>query len=302
MKELRRILSNRRLIFGLVLILLLNGILFTREQSENNYGLDLELPSGGFVIFDGTFTVTQEPVDAWAAYLRYSAWLDRVRNMPFTDAMTILTDKKSALSTKITGDTDTENDRLDYIAINNLLTQTDYLTGYGDWLANIQKNKDNLLTFSIFNDPNSFSGRNIIKTAEEFEKLQGVELTLGTDGAVDAFMTFRLTDYFLLVVLLLIGLSFLEERKAGLWSVVHAAPNGRLRLAIRRTLILFGVSVCGVVLLYGTNLTFAFSIYGGIDNLERAVQSVETLGRLTMLTTVADFLSAFSSCALRRRS
>ena len=286
MKELGRVLSNRRLIFGLVLILLLNGILFAREQSENNYGLDLELPSGGYVIFDGTFTVTQEPVDAWAAYLRYSAWLDRVRNMPFTDAMTMLTDEKSALSTKITGDTDTENDRLDYIAVNNLLHQTDYLTGYGNWLDNIQKNKENLLTFSIFNDPNSFSGRNIIKTAEEFEKLWGVELTLGTDGAVDAFMTFRLTDYFLLVELLLIGLSFLEERKAGLWSVVHAAPNGRLRLAVRRALILFGVSVCGVVLLYGTNLTLAFSIYGGIDNLGRAVQSVETLGRLTMLTTV----------------
>ena len=246
MKELGRVLSNRRLIFGLVLILLLNGILFAREQSENNYGLDLELPSGGYVIFDGTFTVTQEPVDAWAAYLQYSAWLGRVRNMPFTDAMTMLTDEKSALSAKITGDTDRSNDRLDYIAVNNLLTQTDYLTGYGGWLDNIQKNKENLLTFSIFNDPNSFSGRNIIKTAEEFEKLRGVELTLGTDGAVDAFMTFRLTDYFLLVVLLLIGLSFLEERKAGLWSVVHAAPNGRLRLAVRRALILFGASVFGV--------------------------------------------------------
>ena len=293
MKELRRILSNRRLIFGLVLILLLNGFLFAREQSTNDYGLDLELPSSGFIYVDGAFTVTQEPVGAWAAYLRYSAWLDRVRNMPFTDAMTMLTDEKPALSTKITGDTDTENDRLDYIAVNNLLHQTDYLTGYGDWLANIQKNKDNLLTFSIFNDPNSFSGRNIIKTAEEFEKLQGVELTLGTDGAVDAFMTFRLTDYFLLVVLLLIGLSFLEERKAGLWSVVHAAPNGRLRLAVRRTLILFGASVSGVVLLYGTNLTLAFSIYGGIDNLGRAVQSVETLGRLTMLTTVGGFLVRF---------
>ena len=109
MKELGRILSNRRLIFGLVLILLLNGILFAREQSENNYGLDLELPSGGFVFFDGTFTVTQEPVDAWAAYLRYSAWLDRVRDLPLSNAVTMLTDEKSALSAKITGDTDRSN-------------------------------------------------------------------------------------------------------------------------------------------------------------------------------------------------
>ena len=293
MKELRRILSNRRLLIGLVLILLLNGVLFAREQSGNAFGLDLELPSSGFIFVDGAFTVTQEPVDAWAAYQRYSEWLDRVRSMPFADAVTMLTSEKTALSAKITGDTDTEDDRLDYIAVNNLLTQTDYLTGYGDWLDNIQKNKENLLTFSIFNDPNSFSGRNIIKTAEEFEKLEGVELTLGTDGAVDAFMTFRLTDYFLLVVLLLIGLSFLEERKAGLWSVVHAAPNGRMRLAVRRTLILFGASVCGVILLYGTDLVIGFFLYGGVDDLNRAVQSVETLGRLPMLTAVGGFLVRF---------
>ena len=293
MKELGRILSNRRLIVGLVLILLLNGFLFAREQRENDYGLDLELPSSGFIFVDGTFMTTQEPVDAWAAYQRYSEWIDRARRLPLADAAAMLADKKTELSGVITGDTDTENDRLDYVAVNNLLTQTDYLTGYGDWLENIQKNKDNLLTFSIFNDPDSFSGRNIVKTAEEFKKLEGVELTLGTDGAMDAFMTFPLADYFLLMAILLVALSFLEERKAGLWSVVHAAPNGRLRLAVRRTLILFGASVCGVVLLYGTNLIIGFSIYGGVDDLGRSVQSVETLGRLPMLATVGGFLVRF---------
>ena len=293
MRELGRIFSRRRLALGLLLIFLLNGFLFVREQVKNDYGLDLELPSSGFIFVDGTFMTTQEPVDAWAAYQRYSEWIDRARKLPLTDAVTMLTDEKAALSAKITEDTDTEDDRLDYVAVNNLLAQTDYLTGYRGWLENIQKNKDNLLTFSIFNDPNSFSGRNIIKTADEFEKLQGVELTLGTDGAVDSFMSFRLTDYFLLLVLLLIGLSFLEERKAGLWSVVHAAPRGRLRLAVRRTLILFGTSVVGVLLLYGTDLALGVSLYGGIGDLDRAVQSVETLGRLPMLTTVGGFLVRF---------
>ena len=293
MRELGRIFSRRRLALGLLLIFLLNGFLFVREQVKNDYGLDLELPSSGFIFVDGTFMTTQEPVDAWAAYQRYSEWLDRARKLPLADAVTMLTDEKAALSAKITGDTDTEDARLDYVAVTNLLSRTDYLTGYGDWLENIQKNKENLLTFSIFNDPDSFSGRNILKTADEFEKLQGVELTLGTDGTVDSFMSFRLTDYFLLLVLLLIGLSFLEERKAGLWSVVHAAPRGRLRLAMRRTLILFGTSVVGVLLLYGTDLALGFSLYGGFGDLDRAVQSVETLGRLPMLTTVGGFLVRF---------
>ncbi len=291
MRELGRILSRRRLALGLVAILLLNGLLFVREQRKRDFGLDLTLPStGGIVYFDGTFEVTQEPVDARAALRRYSEWLDRARAMPLADAVPFLNDEKTAISGRLAGDDGSENDRLDFVAVNNILSKTDYLTGYGDWLASIQKNKENLLTFSLFNDPNSFSGRNIIKTAEEFEKLQNVELELGADGAVEAFMTFKLTDYFLLLTLLIVALSFLDERKAGLWAVVHASPRGRVTLSARRALILLGASVIAVTLLYGTDLALGFYIYGGAEDLDRAVQSVETLGKLTSLTTVGGFL------------
>ncbi|MCH5272750.1 MAG: hypothetical protein J1E35_03680, partial [Lachnospiraceae bacterium] len=117
-----------------------------------------------------------------------------------------------------------------------------------------------------------------------------VNLSLGADGAIDALMSFPPADYFLLIVLLLFGISFLEERKKGLWSVIHAAPNGRLRLAIHRMAILFEVSVCGVFLLYGINLVIGFSLYGGINDLGRTLQSVKLLGRLPMLGTVGSFL------------
>ena len=290
MKELGRVLSNRRLRVALMLIVLINGFLFAREQAANDYGLDLSMPSSGFIIFDGSFSATQETVDAREAYRRYSQWLERIRELPLADAAALLTDEKAVLTGKLAGDADNENDRLDYVAVSNLLAQTDYLAGYHNWLNTIQKNKDNMLAFPIFNDPDSFSGRNIIKTAEEFEKLQGVDLTLGADGAIDALMSFPPADYFLLVILLLFGISFLEERKKGLWSVVHAAPNGRLHLAVHRTAILFGVSVCGVLALYGGNLVIGFSLYGGIRDLGRALQSVELLGRLPMLGTVGGFL------------
>ena len=297
MRELRRIFSRRRLALGLILILLLNGFLFAREQVKNDYGLDVSLPAGGTIILNGEYSVTRETVDAGAAYRRYLQWIRRVRDMPAADAEAYLAGQEEALSSALFDSGEpAEGDgeaRLDYVAVRNLLAQTEYLTGYGQWLENIQRNKENLLTFSIFSDPKSFSGRNILKTAEEFEKLRGVELTLGADGAVESFMSFRLTDYFLLLALLLVALSFLEERKAGLWSVVHAAPNGRLRLAIRRTLILLGTSVVGVLLLYGTDLALGFTLYGGVGDLDRAVQSVEALGRLPMLTTVGGFLVRF---------
>lgn len=287
MKELRHILSNRRLCIGLMLIILLNALLFAREQSAINYGLDCTLPTSTIVAFDGNIP-TSESINAKEAYAHYSDWIDKVKLLPLSEAISMLEQEKVRLR-DLLSDSDLDV-KLEYIAVNNLLAQTEYLTGYDDWLNSIQKNKDNMLAFSIFNDPNSFSGRNIIKTADEFEKLQGIKLMLGADGAIDALMSFPLTDYFLLAILLLFGISFLEERKQGLWSVIHAAPNGRLRLAIHRVAILFGVSVCGVFLLYGLNLIIGFSVYGGINDLERALQSVELLGRLPMRGTVSSFL------------
>lgn len=147
---------------------------------------------------------------------------------------------------------------LDYVAVNHLLKQAAYLHGYKDYLNMIQANKDALLSFSIFNDPNEFSGRNILKTANEFEALQDISLRLGIDGAIHAFMGFSITDYLLLAVLVLVCVAFLDERKKGLWNIVYALYGGRLRLAIQRVSILLCVSVIGVTLLYGTNLLVGF--------------------------------------------
>lgn len=286
-------MSKRRLMAALFLILLANALLFIREQVQNDYMLDVELPGGSFVFQNGALTSTPETVEPKAAYERYLIWLESVKDLPLRDAAEMLEAEKKSLSEKLGEGTAEDSEKLDYIAVNALLDRADYLTGYGDWLENIQKNKENLLDFALFNDPNSFSGRNIVKTAEEFKKLENVELSLGADGAVESFLSFRLTDYFLLAILLLLALSFQDERKAGLWNVVRASPNGRLRLASRRMCIILAASVFGVAALYGVNLLIGFALYGGVGDLGRPVQSVMMLGKLPMMTTVGGFLVRF---------
>lgn len=325
MKELKRIFGNRRLTLCLLLVFIINGILFCNAQTERDFGLDLSGPSSGMISmsFGGTFEGGQEKMDGAETYQTYQKWLRKYKDMPLSEAAEKLEQEKFRLGMvfevsellKTDGgmfgqealkkyreeqpeliqqlendEIDLEQARLDYTAADNLLQQISYLSGYGDYLASIQANRESMLSFSIFNDPNSFSSRNIIKTAEEFGGLKGVSLELGADGAVDSFLGFAMTDYILLAVLALICISFLEERKKGLWSVVHATPHGRLTLALRRMGILFGVSAASVLLLYGTNLVLGFSLYGGLDDLGRAAQSVETLGKLPVLCTVGQFL------------
>ena len=321
MMELKRILSNHRLLIGLLLIILVNGFLFVREQISQNYGLDLTLPNAVITVFDNE--IPDNGIKPQAAYKSYLSWLDKTKEVPLNDAVSMLNQEKSRLTDilriadlienennfvgignslddyRITqpellrqienGEFDISAAELDYIAVNNLLINADYLTGYDNWLNSIQRNKENMQMFSLF-ESDSFSGRNIVKTADEFEKMRGVSLSLGADGAVNSFMSFSLTDYFMIAVLLMIVMSFFEERKAGLAGIIHAAPCGRASLALQRTVILFGVSFGGVLLLYGTNLAIGFSVYGGIDDLARTVQSVEILGKLPMPCSVGSFM------------
>lgn len=324
MMELKRILSNRRLLIGLFLIILVNGFLFAREQISQNYGLDLTLPNSVITIFDNE--IPDNGIEPQAAYKSYLSWLDKTKKMPLNDTVSMLNREKSQLTDILriseliekentfvgigntlddyrmaqpellrqieSGEIDISAVELDYIAVNNLLINADYLTGYDGWLNSIQRNKENMQLFSLF-ESDSFSGRNIVKTADEFEKLRGVSLSLGADGAVNSFMSFSLTDYFMIAVLLMIVMSFFEERKAGLAGIIHAAPRGRAGLALQRTAILFGVSFGGVLLLYGSDLAIGFSVYGGTDDLMRAVQSVEILGKLPMLCSVGSFLGYY---------
>ena len=179
---------------------------------------------------------------------------------------------------------------LDYIAVHNVLLQARYLQNYPTFLEDIQTSKDNLLSFSIFHDTDNFSGRNILKTASDFEALNDVTLTIEANGAVEAFIHAPLTDYLMVVLSFLLVVSFSEERKQGLWSLIHATPQGRLHLTLYRALALLGGCMLCVLLLYGETWMLGLYVYGGAGDLGRAVQSIEVLGKLPALFTVGQFL------------
>lgn len=89
MKELGRILSNRRLLLGLVLMILLNALLFMREQSAKDYGMDCSLPTSSILVFDGSIPAS-ESIDAKEAYAHYLDWIGRAKSLSLTDAISIL--------------------------------------------------------------------------------------------------------------------------------------------------------------------------------------------------------------------
>ena len=280
MQELKRVFTNRTFLFGLVLILVINAVMFYNEQKENDYGFDLSVANEVIWGIDGQITIGND-TDAEECYAKYINLLKQYKDTDPIQAQIELTEKLS----EYTG--------ADKVAATALLEQLEHINGYDDYLATIEANKDKLLNFSIFNSADSFTNRNITKTAEDFQALKGVTLRLDNDSAVSAFMNSRLTDYLAVVCLAIVCISFLAERKKGLWSLVYATRGGRAQLHVKRIGILSLASLLVAVLLYGTNLLICSCVYGGIGDLSRPIQSIIAFGTLPVALSVGEILAQY---------
>lgn len=124
-------------------------------------------------------------------------------------------------------------------------SQAKHQAGYGEYLSGIKSQAEKLSQISIFGDKNSFSNKNVQKTAADFAALDGISLRFGNNYGLELWLGFSPADFLFVGGLIVIVLGFLEERRKGLWSVVRSCPNGRLSLGVSRLVILaIGSVVC----------------------------------------------------------
>ncbi len=85
------------------------------------------------------------------------------------------------------------SDRMSYGLLRN---QVEYLLGFPGRLAEIQAQAEHMSSVSIFAG-SPYSQANIRKTAADYRRLEGAEVTLGHDRAVEQVMGARLSDWLL---------------------------------------------------------------------------------------------------------
>lgn len=172
------------------------------------------------------------------------------------------------------------------IYIERLKSIIEYPTLYN----NMQTRADKLNILSIFKQKDSFSSRNINKTLRDYGDLKGIELKAGNDFAVTAFFKYKIADFFAIIFVLFIVIQFIDERKLGLWGVIHAMPKGRSVLSIKRAMIIFASSLLAAILLYGSVLLAALIQYGGYSGLNRSIQSLEICYNSKLEITILSML------------
>ena len=173
-------------------------------------------------------------------------------------------------------------------------SQAKHQAGYGEYLSGIKSQAEKLSQISIFGDKNSFSNKNIQKTAADFAALDGISLRFGNNYGLELWLGFSPADFLFVGGLIVIVLGFLEERRKGLWSVVRSCPNGRLSLGVSRLVILAIGSVVCTLLFSALPLAVSLILTGKCD-FNAALQSLESFKTCTLNITIGQWLWQYFS-------
>ncbi len=206
------------------------------------------------------------------------------------DAEALIRDIPYLYGVKDNRDMYSQGYRAFYTAISGLKDQAEYLLGYRDYLEGIQAQAKQQSQVGIFSTGKGFSQRNLTKTAKDFEGLEEVEISFGSNSGVESWLNFDFNDYAYLIAIIVIVLAFLEERKKGLWSAVRSCRYGRLPLGLSRLGILASAAVGFAILIYGSTLLTALGINGGLSGLDRPLQSLESFRTCAVRTTVSGWI------------
>ena len=175
-----------------------------------------------------------------------------------------------------------------------LLTQAEHLRDYEEYLQRVQDQAYKMQASSIFNtNQDSFTYRNIIKTAEDFADCTAEGVRLGNDRAIQDWLAFSLADWGFLAAVLLLVMSFMEERKKGLAAIIRTCSAGRGKLQVSRLLVLLTYCAGMTLLLYYLPLGLSLCIDGGWQDWSRPIQSLAEFQKCTVQMNIAEFLIRF---------
>lgn len=133
-----------------------------------------------------------------------------------------------------------------------LLHQLRNINSYESFHQQIKDEAERMGSVSIF--ANEASIHNIEKTREDYGRVEGISLSFVPIITLHTFFQPDAIDYFIIIFLAMVCLTFVEEKKKGLWQIIYAAPKGRGCLGIKRFGILLFTVFFAVFLFYFSKL------------------------------------------------
>ncbi len=176
--------------------------------------------------------------------------------------------------------------------VNELFDAYQKVTDFQEYPDSLVTAKNTLLGISVFGDADtdSFSSRNITKSAQDYAAVNGSKTNWQVDKGIVIAMENRITDILLfLAVFLFAGGLITEEKEKGLFYIIRATKNG-LGLSISAKLGALLVHCTAIVgLMLGANLLFA-QVSTGVGNLSVSLQSLAPYIQSPLPISILEYL------------
>ncbi|MBQ6814798.1 MAG: hypothetical protein IJP13_04605 [Lachnospiraceae bacterium] len=165
----------------------------------------------------------------------------------------------------------------------------EHIRKYADKYQGMLDNASRMITFGLVGGKETFAYQNIRKTLIDFADIEGLDVKLENDKTVNAFLEFEMTDYMIILAILLIVASFVEEQKKGLFFIIRSCA-GRNKLVFTRQIVLFLSSFFISLAFYGSTYV-TFGLIHGFAPMDTLVQCFPVFDNCYTIMSIGTFVA-----------
>ena len=229
---------------------------------------------------------------AWQSFLLSAAYGDSDMAFELLQMNAPEVDWNKRLKENANEKTDIQQTQQKYQAFTKLLERVNYAISYAEFLESVKTQAQSMSKLSLFSDVDSFSEKNIQKTAEAYEKMNAVQPGLTYSDAADAWSDSALADVIVPGLLLFLGWAiFRKEKEAGLYQLLGSTKRGHLEMALAKTIVYFFFAVLLAILLYGSQIVLAiFDVWNQGDMTLAALISIPSFRNCPYPISIQQYL------------
>ena len=158
------------------------------------------------------------------------------------------------------------------LILNKIYDERKSIDSYSDKIESIIIQSESMSGISIFND-NKGSLSNIIKTADDYKKIQNVGLSFNNHLGLQSFLDIDYTELFILILLIMsLAVLIVNENNNGMNTLIKTTIFGEKETLIAKIVVIFIITILFNLLFYGVNLIYVNSVIG-LKNLNDSIQS-----------------------------
>lgn len=175
-------------------------------------------------------------------------------------------------------------------ASTTLAQKNNYILEYDSWLNGISEKAELMQKVSVFNEPDSFEFRNIIRTAQDFRRMEGRQLQITNNDIIHFWFQdgySQLTGFIMVVITVII---LMEERQNKMRATIGATIRGRFNLALCRVGALIVSAVLCSLLFNIIRIGLSCLYFGDLPDLSALIQSIELYKYISFPMNIMNFI------------